>query len=72
MLMIPLPETTIKRGVFTDQSLQKLYNELRASGLQSKEAAFRAGAKVEEVDIRDLKAALAELIMQICNQLINT
>ena len=55
----PVTRNNDKRGVFTDQSLQKLYNELTASGLQSKEAAFRAGAKVEEVDILDLKAALA-------------
>jgi hypothetical protein len=56
----PVTRNNDKRGEFTDQSLQKLYNELTASGLQSKEAAFRAGAKVEEVDILDLKAALAE------------
>jgi hypothetical protein len=56
----PVTRNNDKRGVFTDQSLQKLYDELTASGLQSKEAAFRAGAKVEEVDILDLKAALAE------------
>lgn len=56
----PVTRNNDKRGVFTDRSLQKLYDELTASGLQSKEAAFRAGAKVEEVDILDLKAALAE------------
>ena len=33
--------------------------ELTASGKTSLEAAFRAGAKVEEVDIRDLKEAMA-------------
>ena len=56
----PFSRNNDKRGVFTDPSLQKLYNELIASGVQSKETAFRAGAKVEEVDILDLKAALAE------------
>ncbi|HEX6171299.1 MAG TPA: DUF2202 domain-containing protein [Chitinophagaceae bacterium] len=56
----PVTRNNDKRGVFTDPSFQKLYDELTASGLQSKEAAFRAGAKVEEVDILDLKAALAE------------
>ncbi|HJS54107.1 MAG TPA: DUF2202 domain-containing protein [Chitinophagaceae bacterium] len=55
----PVARNNDKRGVFTDQSLQQLYNELAASGIQSKEAAFRAGAKVEEVDILDLKKALA-------------
>lgn len=49
-----------RRGVFTDETLQKLYNELKTSGIESKEDAFRAGAKVEEVDILDLKKALAE------------
>ncbi|HEX6849495.1 MAG TPA: DUF2202 domain-containing protein [Chitinophagaceae bacterium] len=56
----PVIRNNDEQGVFTDQSLQKLYNELTASGLQNKEAAFRAGAKVEEIDILDLKAALAE------------
>lgn len=56
----PITRNNDKRGVFTDQSLQNLYNEMKASGLQSKEAAFRAGARLEEVDILDLKAALAE------------
>ncbi|HET9432838.1 MAG TPA: DUF2202 domain-containing protein [Chitinophagaceae bacterium] len=56
----PVTRNNDKRGVFTDQSLRNLYNELTASGLQTREAAFRAGAKLEEVDILDLKTALAE------------
>ncbi|HEX5637221.1 MAG TPA: DUF2202 domain-containing protein, partial [Gammaproteobacteria bacterium] len=48
-----------KRGVFDNQLLKKLYDELILSGNSSLEAAFRAGAKVEEVDIRDLKEAMA-------------
>jgi hypothetical protein len=56
----PVTRNNDQRGVFTDPALQKLYNELIASGLQSREASYRAGAKVEEVDILDLKAALAE------------
>ena len=56
----PVTQNNDKRGVFTDQSLRNLYNELTASGLKTREAAFRAGAKLEEVDILDLKAALAE------------
>ncbi len=56
----PVTRNDDKRGVFTDQSLRNLYNELTASGLQTREDAFRAGAKLEEVDILDLKAALAE------------
>ncbi|HEU4858831.1 MAG TPA: DUF2202 domain-containing protein [Chitinophagaceae bacterium] len=56
----PVTRNDDKRGVFTDQSLRNLYNELTASGLQTREGAFRAGAKLEEVDILDLKTALAE------------
>jgi hypothetical protein len=56
----PVTRNNDKQGVFTDQSLRNLYNELTASGLQTREAAFRAGAKLEEVDILDLKTALAE------------
>jgi hypothetical protein len=48
-----------KRGVYENQLLKKLYDELTLSGNSSLEAAFRAGAKVEEVDIRDLKEAMA-------------
>jgi hypothetical protein len=41
-------------GVFTNQELQSLYNTLVDQGSQSLEAAFLAGATIEDVDIRDL------------------
>lgn len=55
----PVEKNADKRGAFDNQQLKKLYDELITSGKVSLEAAFRAGAKVEEVDIRDLKEALA-------------
>jgi hypothetical protein len=58
----PVTKNADKRGVFENSSLKKLYDELLLSGNTSLEAAFRAGAKVEEVDIRDLKAEMAKTI----------
>ena len=46
-----------KPGEFWNKDLQALYNKLTASGNQSLEAALRAGALIEETDIRDLKVA---------------
>jgi len=56
----PVTKNNDKRGVFDNQVLQKMYNELTASGMESTEAAFQAGAKVEEIDINDLVNAIAE------------
>lgn len=46
-------------GVFTDQSLQRLYDELVAQGSQSLTEAYKVGVTIEEVDIADLRADLA-------------
>ncbi len=59
-LQDPVEKTADKRGEYENQMLKSLYEELTASGITSLEAAFRAGAKVEEVDIRDLKEAMAK------------
>ncbi len=56
----PVTKNEDKRGAFENASLKKLYDELLSSGNTSMEAAFRAGARVEEVDIRDLKTELAK------------
>jgi hypothetical protein len=56
----PVTRNADARGVFDNMSLKKLHDELVSSGNISLEAAFRAGAKVEEVDIRDLKNELAK------------
>jgi len=46
-------------GIFTDASLQKLYNDLIARGNRSLRDALRVGVTIEEKDIADLKAATA-------------
>lgn len=44
-------------GVFTNQDLQELYEELSALGRSSLQSALRVGAAIEELDIRDLQRA---------------
>jgi hypothetical protein len=56
----PVDKNADTRGEFDNQQLKKLFDELISSGKTSLEEAFRAGAKVEEVDIRDLKEATAK------------
>lgn len=45
---------SLERGVFTNADLQSLYNELVETGKGSKLAALNVGAKIEDLDIRDL------------------
>jgi len=45
-------------GVFNNQDLQKLYNDLLAKGLSSKQAALEVGKTIEEHDIADLQQAI--------------
>jgi len=52
------PVTENNPGVFTDETLQKLYDDLIARGSQSLEEALRVGALIEEVDILDLEEAV--------------
>ena len=47
-------------GVFTDPTLQGLYDQLVAEGRQSLAEALRVGAAIEEIDILDLQARLAQ------------
>ena len=46
-------------GVFTDSEVQKLYNELIANATLTIEAAYKTGALIEEMDIKDLNASLS-------------
>jgi hypothetical protein len=46
-------------GVFTDATLQSLYNKLVSEGSASLTAALQAGVEIEKQDIKDLEAALA-------------
>lgn len=45
-------------GVFSNATLQFLYNDLVARGSTSPEEALRVGALIEEVDLVDLQAAM--------------
>ena len=47
-------------GVFQNEELQSLYDELIERGSESKEEALRVGALIEEVDIIDIQRELDE------------
>lgn len=47
-------------GVFKNEELQALYNELIEQGSRSQEEALRVGALIEEVDIIDIRKELDE------------
>lgn len=48
-------------GVFQNEELQQLYDELIETGSTSREEALKAGALIEEVDIIDLRTELEEI-----------
>ena len=62
-------------GVFTNQTLQALYNQLIAQGSQSLSAALKVGGAIEEIDILDLKERIASTthadIKTVYNNLLN-
>ena len=47
-------------GVFTDATLQEMYDDLVAQGSESLESALRVGAAIEEIDILDLEEYIAD------------
>lgn len=51
---------TNERGVFTNQDIQKLYNDLMAKGKKSQTDALLVGATIEDVDIYDLQGFIAQ------------
>ncbi|MBN1416153.1 MAG: DUF2202 domain-containing protein [Bacteroidales bacterium] len=54
------PDTLVAdTGVFSNPEVQMLYNNLVEKGSDSLEAAYMTGALIEEMDIKDLKDALA-------------
>lgn len=53
-------DPVIEPGKFSNEKLQRLYDELVARGSKSREDAFLVGALVEEVDIADLKVAIKQ------------
>ena len=50
------------QGVFTDQTLQVLYDQLIAQGSASLEAALGVGVVIEVTDIADLEARLLDVV----------
>jgi len=48
-------------GVFTNDDIKALYEELVAQGSESLEAAYGVGVAIEELDIADLKTAMVGL-----------
>ncbi len=57
---LPDPAAGKRAGEFTDATLQALYDELLARARTSSEEALRVAAQVEETDILDLQARLAQ------------
>lgn len=47
-------------GVFTNPTLQNLYNQLVVQGSQSLAEALKVGAAIEEIDILDLEQSIAQ------------
>lgn len=52
------PVTDDSVGVFQNKDLQSLYNSLTSQGTISEVEAFRVGALIEELDIKDLQEAI--------------
>ncbi len=63
-----------KRGVFYNDDLQKMYNNLIEKGGKSRHDAFLVGILIEETDIADLEKAIAntndEYIRQVYSNLL--
>jgi hypothetical protein len=54
---LPLPEN--EPGIFQNQTMQQMYDELLAEGLQSDQDALQVAAAFEEISIMDLEKELA-------------
>jgi hypothetical protein len=55
-----LEDPTKEAGVFSNATLQKLYDDLVSRGITSLEEALMVGAAIEELDIQDLQTHIAE------------
>jgi hypothetical protein len=51
----------LEAGVFTNDVIKSLYDQLVAEGSESLQAAYGVGVQIEELDIADLKAAMVGL-----------
>lgn len=54
------PTSKLPTGTFSNPQLQRLYTELVTAGVASPTAALKVGAKIEEMDIRDLQLLIAQ------------
>ncbi|MBL7739658.1 MAG: DUF2202 domain-containing protein [Chitinophagaceae bacterium] len=60
----PVTKNNDKQGIFTDTILQKYYTELSGAGSVSLTGALKAGAKIEELDIKDLDERIKQTKQQ--------
>lgn len=56
------PSTLIEAGVFENQDLRALYNQLTSRGQENLTEALLVGALIEEVDIQDLDSEISKVI----------
>lgn len=56
----PVAKNNDKQGIFTNTTLQKYYTELSGAGSVSLTEALKAGAKIEELDIKDLEERIKQ------------
>jgi hypothetical protein len=59
-----VPLANLAPGTFSNPQIQQLYTELVAAGTASPTAALAVGAKIEEMDIRDLQRLLSQNLPQ--------
>jgi len=57
---VTVPSTLTEEGIFIDEKLQKMYNDLIAKGEKSLRDAYLVGVLVEETDIDDLENLLED------------
>jgi hypothetical protein len=55
-----IPLARLAPGTFSNPQIQRLYTELVTAGTASPTAALTIGAKIEEMDIRDLQLLLSQ------------
>ncbi|MCB9205959.1 MAG: DUF2202 domain-containing protein [Ignavibacteriales bacterium] len=56
------PAINDEHGVFQNETLQNLYNDLIAKGNESLLEALKVGAAIEEIDILDLQKQINEIV----------
>jgi hypothetical protein len=57
---LTVPSTMDEEGIFIDEKLQTMYDDLIAKGDLSLEDAYKVGVEIEETDITDLEELLSD------------